>query len=54
MTRSLGTTLARYADADGLAEHRDTAHFQQIGFGTIIRLPERGEVKSYRVPEDAA
>lgn len=46
--------LEKYADASGLAEHRETPHFLQIAFGTIIPLLDRREVTSYMVPEDAA
>ncbi|MEW6343950.1 MAG: putative quinol monooxygenase [Paraburkholderia sp.] len=46
--------LEKYSDANGLAEHRDTPHFQRLGFGTIIPLLDRREVTSYMVPEEAA
>ncbi|HZZ10751.1 MAG TPA: putative quinol monooxygenase [Paraburkholderia sp.] len=46
--------LEQYSDASGLAEHRDTPHFQRLGFGTIIPLLERREVTSHMVPGDAA
>ncbi|CAB3726444.1 putative quinol monooxygenase [Paraburkholderia rhynchosiae] len=46
--------LEQYSDAGGLAEHRDTEHFQRLGFGTIIPLLERREVSSHMVSGDAA
>jgi quinol monooxygenase YgiN len=46
--------LEQYSDANGLAEHRETEHFQRLGFGTIIPLLERREVSSHMVPGDAA
>ncbi|WP_345815853.1 putative quinol monooxygenase [Paraburkholderia sp. PREW-6R] len=46
--------LEQYSDADGLAEHRETEHFQRLGFGTIIPLLDRREVSSHMVPGDAA
>ncbi|MFX1766253.1 putative quinol monooxygenase [Paraburkholderia sp. A1RI-2L] len=46
--------LEQYSDADGLAEHRETPHFQRIGVGEIIPLLERREVSSYMVEESAA
>jgi quinol monooxygenase YgiN len=46
--------LEQYSDADGLALHRETEHFQRLGFGTIIPLLDRREVSSYSVPGDAA
>ncbi len=46
--------LEQYSDADGLAEHRDTEHFQRLGFGTIIPLLDRREVSSHMVPGDTA
>ena len=41
--------LERYRDADGLDVHRETPHFQRIGFGAIIPLLDRREVSSYMV-----
>ncbi|MBT2793934.1 putative quinol monooxygenase [Paraburkholderia strydomiana] len=46
--------LEQYSDADGLAEHRETEHFQRLGFGTIVPLLERREVSSHMVPGEAA
>jgi quinol monooxygenase YgiN len=46
--------LEQYSDADGLAVHRDTPHFQRLGVGTIIPLLDRREVTSHMVPGDAA
>ncbi|MFM0207002.1 putative quinol monooxygenase [Paraburkholderia sediminicola] len=46
--------LEKYSDADGLAVHRDTPHFQSLGFGTIIPLLDRREVTSHMVSGDAA
>ncbi|ASL47083.1 Putative monooxygenase YcnE [Burkholderia sp. AD24] len=46
--------LEQYSDADGLAVHRETEHFQRLGFGTIIPLLDRREVSSHMVPGDAA
>lgn len=46
--------LEQYSDADGLSEHRDTEHFQRLGFGTIIPLLDRREVSSHMVPGDTA
>lgn len=46
--------LEQYSDGDGLTEHRETEHFQRLGFGTIIPLLERREVSSHLVPGDAA
>ena len=45
--------LEQYSDANGLAEHRDTEHFQRLGFGTIIPMLERREVSSHMVSGDA-
>ncbi|VWC56229.1 putative quinol monooxygenase [Burkholderia lata] len=44
--------LERYRDADGLDVHRETPHFQRIGFGAIIPLLDRREVSSYMVQPD--
>ncbi|OAJ53708.1 antibiotic biosynthesis monooxygenase [Paraburkholderia ginsengiterrae] len=46
--------LEQYSSADGLAEHRETEHFQHLGFGTIIPLLDRREVASHMFPGDAA
>ncbi|WGS52227.1 antibiotic biosynthesis monooxygenase [Paraburkholderia sp. D15] len=46
--------LEKYSDANGLAEHRETEHFQRLGFGTIIPLLDRREVTSHMVQGDAA
>jgi quinol monooxygenase YgiN len=46
--------LEQYSDADGLTAHRETPHFQSLGFGTIIPLLDRREVTSHMVPGDAA
>jgi quinol monooxygenase YgiN len=46
--------LEHYSDANGLAEHRETEHFQRLGFGTIIPLLERREVSSHMVAGDPA
>jgi quinol monooxygenase YgiN len=46
--------LEQYSSADGLDVHRDTEHFQRLGFGTIIPLLERREVTSHMVGGDAA
>ncbi|MEC5404202.1 putative quinol monooxygenase [Paraburkholderia sp. MPAMCS5] len=46
--------LEQYSDAGGLAEHRDTEHFQRLGLGVIIPLLERREVSSHMVSGDAA
>jgi quinol monooxygenase YgiN len=43
--------LEKYRDAGGLAAHRDTEHFQQIGFQKIIPLLARREVTSHMVCE---
>lgn len=45
--------LEKYSDAGGLAAHRETEHFQRLGFGTIIPLLERREVESHMVAGDA-
>jgi quinol monooxygenase YgiN len=45
--------LEKYSDAGGLADHRETEHFQRLGFGTIIPLLDRREVESHMVPGDA-
>jgi quinol monooxygenase YgiN len=45
--------LEKYSDADGLAYHRETEHFQRLGFGTIIPLLDRREVESHMVAGDA-
>jgi quinol monooxygenase YgiN len=44
--------LEQYSDASGLDEHRESAHFQRLGFGSIIPLLERREVQSYPVHRD--
>lgn len=44
--------LERYTDASGLAEHRETEHFQRLGFGSIIPLLASREVSSYVVSVD--
>ncbi len=41
--------LEQYRDADGLTVHRESAHFQRLGFGAIIPLLTRREVSSYMV-----
>ncbi|WP_338926086.1 antibiotic biosynthesis monooxygenase [Mycetohabitans endofungorum] len=41
--------LEQYTDATGLDEHRQTPHFQQIGYGQIIPMLERREVRSHMV-----
>ncbi|WP_028604775.1 putative quinol monooxygenase [Ottowia thiooxydans] len=41
--------LERYSDASGLEAHRQTDHFQKIGFGQIIPLLLRREVSSHMV-----
>ncbi|WP_144107737.1 putative quinol monooxygenase [Paraburkholderia sp. BCC1886] len=41
--------LEQYVDASGLADHRETEHFQRLGFGTIIPLLDRREVSSHMV-----
>jgi len=46
--------LEKYRDANGLTAHRETEHFQRLGFGTIIPLLERREVSSHMVPGDSA
>ena len=46
--------MEEYRDANGLTAHRETEHFQRLGFGTIIPLLERREVSSHMVPGDAA
>jgi quinol monooxygenase YgiN len=46
--------LEQYSEADGLALHRDTPHFQKLGVGTIIPLLDRREVTSHMVPGDTA
>lgn len=43
--------LEQYSDANGLAEHRDTAHFKELGLGAIIPLLEKREVKSHMVQQ---
>jgi quinol monooxygenase YgiN len=45
--------LEKYSNADGLADHRETEHFQRLGFGTIIPLLDRREVESHMVAGDA-
>lgn len=45
--------LEQYTDADGLAVHRETEHFQRLGFGTIIPLLDRREVTSHMVAATA-
>lgn len=46
--------LEQYTDASGLDEHRASAHFQRLGFGTIIPMLVSREVTSYvvRVGQD--
>ena len=46
--------MEEYGDANGLAAHRETEHFQRLGLGTIIPLLERREVSSHLIPGDAA
>jgi len=46
--------LEQYSEADGLAVHRETEHFQRLGLGTIIPLLDRREVTSHMVPGDTA
>lgn len=46
--------LEEYSDANGLTAHRETEHFQRLGFGTIIPLLDRREVSSHMVPGDPA
>jgi quinol monooxygenase YgiN len=46
--------LEQYSDANGLAEHRETAHFQRIGLQSIVPLLARREVASHMVNEGAA
>jgi quinol monooxygenase YgiN len=46
--------MEEYGDANGLAAHRETEHFQRLGVGTIIPLLERREVSSHLIPGDAA
>ncbi|CAD6526214.1 hypothetical protein LMG27952_01902 [Paraburkholderia hiiakae] len=46
--------LEQYSDANGLAEHRETAHFQRIGLQSIVPLLERREVSSHMVNEPDA
>lgn len=41
--------LEQYTDASGLDEHRASAHFQRLGFGTIIPMLVSREVTSYVV-----
>lgn len=41
--------LERYTDAAGFDAHRNSEHFQRIGFGQIIPLLERREVSSHMV-----
>ncbi|MFZ6645361.1 putative quinol monooxygenase [Undibacterium sp. TJN25] len=41
--------LEQYSDADGLTDHRNSEHFQRLGFGTIIPLLDRREVSSHMV-----
>jgi quinol monooxygenase YgiN len=43
--------LEQYSDANGLAEHRETAHFQRLGLQSIVPLLERREVTSHMVNE---
>ena len=44
--------LEQYSDANRLAEHRDTEHFQRIGLQSIVPQLERREVTSHMVGED--
>ncbi|ELA01288.1 putative quinol monooxygenase [Cupriavidus metallidurans] len=46
--------LEKYRDADGLTAHRESAHFQHLGFGTIIPLLDRRMVESHWVEAQAA
>lgn len=46
--------LEQYSDESGLADHRETPHFQRLGFGTIIPLLDRREVTSHMVAGDTA
>lgn len=41
--------LERYSHAQGLEEHRNTSHFQQIGVQRIIPLLTSREVQSHMV-----
>jgi len=41
--------LEKYSDAGGLDAHRESAHFQRLGFGAIIPLLDRREVESHMV-----
>ncbi|OWY29936.1 putative quinol monooxygenase [Herbaspirillum robiniae] len=42
--------LERYTDAAGFEAHRNSEHFQRIGFGQIIPLLDKREVSSCVVP----
>jgi quinol monooxygenase YgiN len=46
--------LEQYSDANGLAEHRETAHFQRLGLQSIVPLLARREVASHMVNEGTA
>lgn len=39
--------LERYTDEAGFAAHRESAHFQEIGFGQIIPLLDNRFIESY-------
>ncbi len=41
--------LERYTDASGLDDHRASAHFQRLGFGTIIPMLVSRRVESFDV-----
>ncbi|KDP85845.1 putative quinol monooxygenase [Cupriavidus basilensis] len=44
--------LEKYRNAQGLDRHRESAHFQRLGFGAIIPLLDRREVSSHTVGAD--
>jgi Uncharacterized conserved protein len=45
--------LERYTDAAGFAAHRESEHFQRIGFGQIIPLLASRSVEEYGGSTDA-
>lgn len=46
--------LEEYTDASGLEEHRASAHFQRLGFGTIIPMLVSRQVTSFLVTSGEA
>jgi quinol monooxygenase YgiN len=44
--------LERYRSREAFAEHRGTAHFQDVLLGRIVPLLESRTIEAYDVPED--